>query len=238
MRRAYYQDEVPAFLKQEPTYILGELVKHDSFATEHLQKGSWIAEIEILKQELQAFTNGYLLFEYTIPRMGKRVDAILLYHGIIFVIEFKVGAKSYCGMDIDQVMDYALDLKYFHKESWDRKVVPILLATEAPVQENQVQFNKDGVAEVICCNKSGLSKYINLVNAGVSEPPLLHGQWEDSLYMPTPTIIEAAQVLYQGHRVETISRNDAGTTNLACTTDTINQIIDKSKESKDRKSVV
>lgn len=51
--------------------------------------------------------------------------------------------------------------------------------------------------------------------------------------MPTPTIIEAAQVLYNGHNVEDISRNDASAINLNKTTEEINKIIDNSKKIKE-----
>ena len=53
--------------------------------------------------------------------------------------------------------------------------------------------------------------------------------WINSLYMPTPTIIEAAQALYMGHNVDDISRNDASAKNLNQTTKAINEIIDYSK---------
>jgi len=63
--------------------------------------------------------------------MGKRVDVILLSRGIIFVLEFKVGDNLYSAHALDQVMDYALDLKNFHATSHARPIVPILVATHA-----------------------------------------------------------------------------------------------------------
>ena len=54
-------------------------------------------------------------------------------------------------------------------------------------------------------------------------------EWENSEYLPTPAIVEAAQALYRGHNVHDITRSDAGAENLTVTTDEINRIIDYSK---------
>src|SRR3712207_8807454 len=79
-------------------------------------------EIEILKRELTNCKDGHLLFEYTIPRIGNRIDNVLIYNGIVFLLEFKVGESTYPNYAIEQVTDYALDLSCFHKESHkDRK---------------------------------------------------------------------------------------------------------------------
>ena len=61
-------------------------------------------------------------------------------------------------------------------------------------------------------------------------------QWESGRYQPTPTIIEAAMALYNGHSVNEISRSDASAINLSMTSDTISKIIKISKE-KSQKSI-
>src|ERR1700737_3211686 len=48
-------------------------------------------------------------------------------------------------------------------------------------------------------------------------------------YKPTPTIIEAAQALYQGHKVAEITRSDAEAINLSQTAECIAQIIEDAK---------
>ncbi|MHC5143354.1 MAG: DUF2075 domain-containing protein, partial [Planctomycetota bacterium] len=53
--------------------------------------------------------------------------------------------------------------------------------------------------------------------------------WQQSIYKPTPTIIEAAQALYKGHSVQEISRSDGSAINLSRTSDAIAKIIDDSK---------
>ena len=79
------------------------------------QRNVWIKEIEILKEELKDLIFAHIIFEYSIPRMGKRADIILILNGLIFVIEFKLNENQYKSSDINQCFDYALDLKYFHE---------------------------------------------------------------------------------------------------------------------------
>ena len=51
-------------------------------------------------------------------------------------------------------------------------------------------------------------------------------QWDHSDYAPTPTIIEAAQVLYAGQNVKEITRCHSGIENLTRTTDAVIAAID------------
>ena len=85
--------------------------------------------------------DGRIVFEYDIPRLGKRIDVVLLFRGIVFCLEFKVGESRILEADVDQVLDYALDLKYFHKFSEDRIIVPVLIATNYPRQSTEIQMS-------------------------------------------------------------------------------------------------
>ena len=107
------------------------MVKKNPFDLNVLQRNAWIEEIKILKRELSSFKDGYIMLEYTIPRMGKRVDAVIIYAGIIFLLEFKVGNSQYQTRTDNQVLDYALDLKNFHHGSQDRIIVPVAISTQA-----------------------------------------------------------------------------------------------------------
>lgn len=233
MRRlnAYYESTIVEFLERPQEAILGTIMGNDiSAETRNLQRNTWKEEIVILKRELQDFeeSNGRILFEYTIPRMGKRVDAIVLYQNIVFVLEFKCGSEHYYRADYDQVYDYALDLKNFHEESRHRFIVPILIATKAPHVANEIAV-KDQVMPPLKCNDSELGALIRSVAKGYPQKPFSYDDWIDSPYRPTPTIVEAAQALYMNHDVKEITRNDAGAKNITVTTDAVNQIIDKSK---------
>ena len=130
MNRAYYSDSITSFSQKSYTQILGELADNNEFATEQTQKDAWKFQIEYL-QNLLAGQTGSIYFEYAIPRMGKRIDVLLIIKSIIFVVEFKVGEKEYPSHALDQVWDYALDLKNFHKPSHHAVLVPVLIATEA-----------------------------------------------------------------------------------------------------------
>lgn len=229
MSRYYYSNEINKFLKSGINEIFGEISGNDKYSSEEFQKNAWKEEIIILKNQLPDFEEGHIIFEYTIPRIGKRIDGVIIYKGIVFLLEFKVGANSYSKHAIEQVMDYALDLSYFHDESRDKLLVPILICTNA--QNNNLNINelKENILDVYCCNKYGLSTYINAVCNKYKRPKINACNWINSIYRPTPTIIEAAQALYTGHNVKEISRSDASAKNLSDTTNAINEIIDYSK---------
>lgn len=229
VKRSYYSNDIQSFLNQDNYSIFGEITTNDQFSAEDLQKNTWNREIEILKRELSQFLDGYIIFEYTIPRIGNRIDNIVIYKGIIFLLEFKVGEKKYPSYAIEQVTDYAFDLSCFHKESHNRLLVPILISTKAHSVKQEIRISKDNVLETICCNEYEIAKYITEVSLKFIQDEIIPDDWINSLYMPTPTIIEAAQALYLGHNVEDISRNDASAKNLNQTTKAINKIIDYSK---------
>lgn len=236
VKRSYYSNDIQSFLNQDNYSIFGEITTNDQFSAEDLQKNTWNREIEILKRELSQFLDGYIIFEYTIPRIGNRIDNIVIYKGIIFLLEFKVGEKKYPSYAIEQVTDYAFDLSCFHKESQNRLLVPILISTKAHSVKQEIRISKDNVLETICCNEYEIAKYITEVSLKFIQDEIIPDDWINSLYMPTPTIIEAAQALYLGHNVEDISRNDASAKNLNQTTKAINKIIDYSKAN-NRKSI-
>lgn len=236
VKRSYYSNDIQSFLNQDNYSIFGEITTNDQFSAEDLQKNTWNREIEILKRELSQFLDGHIIFEYIIPRIGNRIDNIVIYKGIIFLLEFKVGEKKYPSYAIEQVTDYAFDLSCFHKESHNRLLVPILISTKAHSVKQEIRISKDNVLETICCNEYEIAKYITEVSLKFIQDEIIPDDWINSLYMPTPTIVEAAQALYLGHNVEDISRNDASAKNLNQTTKAINKIIDYSK-AHNRKSI-
>lgn len=230
MSRSFYSDNISDFKLRSIKEILGELQTNSSLDIAKLQSNAWISQIKILKDQLKTLNSGRILFEYTIPRMGKRVDNVLLYKNIIFVLEFKCGEKEYTQHAIDQVYDYALDLKDFHKESDKKLIVPILVATEAKPYTNTIT-EIDRIIEPLKANKDNLYSIIESVCAKYDkESSFDYNQWENSEYFPTPTIVEAAQALYNGHNVTEITRSDANHENLSTTTNSIDEIIKKSKE--------
>ena len=162
--RFSYKSGVPEFLNTPNDQILGSLTdQHRHRQLEQQQINAWRYQIKELKQVLIDFSEATLLLEFEIPRIGKRVDAIVILNGAILVLEYKVGAKSYDAQSIDQVYDYALDLKNFHKASHDLTIVPILIATEAPSIASTISFSKDGVTAPILTNSENLLNALNLI---------------------------------------------------------------------------
>jgi len=228
MKRYSYQSECHDFCAQAGAAILGTLVEHYSFKLEEQQKNAWMRQIEVLQSQLHAL-RGTLYFEFTIPRMGKRVDCILISAGVIFVIEFKVGASKYDRHAIEQVVDYALDLKNFHSGSHHAVLVPVLVATQAEDIESALSHDEDKILKPCCCNGRSLRSLIDRVLVRYAGAGIDADAWADSSYRPTPTIIEAAQALYSGHSVDEISRSDSGAINLSKTAAVISEVIERSR---------
>ena len=231
--RTYYSNTINIFLQAKKQTILGELALNNQFDLTDLQRNSWEYEIEILQKQLVNFS-GRILFEYTIPRMGKRVDVVLLIDNIVFLLEFKIGAAQYSMSSYDQVYDYALDLKNFHKESHNKVIIPIVVATRAEKHKNNYVFDKDNIMLPLRSNGDDIASIINDVTSKLTTEQFDYYAWENSIYMPTPTIIEAAQALYAKHEVQEITRTDSDAQNLTVTKDEVNRIIEKSCQNKEK----
>jgi hypothetical protein len=235
MSLAYYTNPLSLFLREPEDMILGRLSRNHRHDLEQEQKRAWVAQIRLLKAELSGFSAGRIYFEFSIPRMGKRADCLLVIGGTIFVVEFKVGSKNFDRIAIDQVHDYALDLKNFHRGSHAAPIVPVLIATSAVSRVEPVIFAVDKVAAPICLGPTGLARLLSK-DFGHPLPFIDPAAWEASGYQPTPTIIEAAKALYQKHKVLEISRSDSGAKNLQATSGRIADIIEHSKAAR-RKSI-
>lgn len=228
--RSYYSAQVTEFLQQSSSEIIGIIHSNDiSAETTIQQSNTWESEVQILKEQLRMFTDGRIVFEYTIPRMGKRVDVVVLHKNIVFLLEFKCGDTEYRQSTFDQVYDYAMDLRNFQKESHNKLLVPIMVSTKAPPYQNYLKV-RDRIVEPIRCNAQNIGVTIDYFAKKFQEVAFDYEAWENSEYLPTPTIVEAAQALYRGHNVHDITRSDAGAENLTVTTDEINRIIEHSKE--------
>ena len=234
--RCYYSADLFQFLHENPQTILGIICENDSFSeTTLLQKNTWSEEINILQKEFARFDEGRIIFEYTIPRICKRVDVVFLHKNVVYLLEFKCGETEYKKGANEQVLDYALDLQNFQKESHAKIIIPIVVATEAKTIENSF-IVKSNIAEPLFCNRGNIGETIALIDEKICCNSFNYEQWENSEYLPTPTIIEAAQALYNGHKVEEITRSDADAKNLSETTRAIDEIIAYSKNNK-RKSI-
>ena len=234
--RCLYHSDIASFLAKEDDTIFGILCDHyhgDALTT---TREAWKGEVEILQDVLSQWeeSDGMIVFEYDIPRLGKRIDVVLLLKGVIFCLEFKVGESRILENDIDQVLDYALDLKNFHKFSEDRVIVPILVATRYEQSSSLIQPSiydaGDKVLNPLVTGKNGIAKLIIEVLKRYPDERPISSDWIISPYAPTPTIIEAARTLYENHSVENITRHEADDVTTDSTIKCILDVIRKSKE--------
>lgn len=231
---AFYAEPISSFLARSNAHILGELSRPGIFAITPAQSAAWENEVEILKEALQGI-DGYLCLEFDVPRIGSRIDAVVLSGGCIFVLEFKVGESSFQREAINQVWDYALDLKNFHRASHQAPIVPILICTLAKKGSSELsQPFSDRVYEPIRTNPSNLPLLLRSALSAIEAVPIDAEEWISAPYQPTPTIIEAAQSLYSRHSVEAISRHDAGARNLAITSKRVEELIDQAARLKEK----
>ena len=226
LRQAYFQSNVAEFTSASDDAVLGQLAAAHGFALDLAQRNAWLVQLHYLRGEIATLPDATVFLEFAIPRMGKRADTVLLVGGIVFVIEFKVGSETFDRSALEQVHDYALDLKNFHLGSHGLVIAPILVATDAAsAQEPNIHLASDDVIEPIKVGRFGLADAIRSVLDATPNLNLDPEAWLSSGYRPTPTIIEAAQALYRDHDVQEISRSDAGAKNLAATTDFINDVV-------------
>jgi len=236
MKREYYSDSIECFLNTSSEEIIGKLASKNEFSLEQTQRDAWIEEIDILHKALISF-QGHLYFEYSIPRMGQRVDVIVLIGPVLFVLEFKIGEKEYPLHAIEQVWDYALDLKNFHESSHNHFIAPILIATKAQFANSNVVTTPQNDKLLFPAKSNNVGSLIEVIENVLlfaEGDDIEHFLWECGRYCPTPTIIEAATALYNRHSVDEISRSDASAINLSLTSNTVSDIIYASKDKKQK----
>jgi len=231
--RCLYDSSFEEFIKTDENSIFGIIDSGSHGVTLTTTKESWQDEIVIMKKVISALENknGKIIFEYEIPRLGKRIDVVLLYRGIVFCIEFKTGNQDIEQCHYDQVLDYALDLKNFHKFSQDKLIVPILVEPKYKSHTTNIQMSvyDDRVVNPLLTGENGIYDLITKVVNSFPNETSVNENWIISPYAPTPTIIEAAKTLYESHSVEDITRHEADKVSTDATIAYIIDVIHKSK---------
>lgn len=227
--RAWFNASIEAFLNADPNAIIGQLASGSHFSVLTSQRDAWQEQIRFLRARLGGLA-GHVAFEFSIPRMGRRVDVVLLIRGIVFVVEFKVGAVGFDTAAVEQAWDYALDLKNFHAASHELSIVPLVVATEVETAPALLPvIDPDGVYRPIRVTGATFRDALDAVLQREPERAVDAAEWLSSSYRPTPTIIEAARALYAQHAVEEIARHDAGAENLRVTSHHIEEIVAEAK---------
>lgn len=236
--RCLYSNSFAGFLDESEASIYS--IMDDNYHGDALTttREAWKSEISIMRHILLQFHkyDGKIIFEYDIPRLGKRVDVVLLLNGIVFCLEFKVGESRILEPDVDQVLDYALDLKNFHKFSQDRIIVPILIATNYQKSSTEIQMSvyDDKVVNPLYTGELGVVSLISEVLQRFPAESPVNQNWIISPYAPTPTIIEAARTLYESHSVEDITRHEADKVTTDQTIAYILDVIQQSKQNQEK----
>ncbi len=237
--RCLYKSDFKSFIEADPFSVLGRI--HDTFHGQALTTTdeAWLGEINLLQNVLLPWKaeEAEIIFEYDIPRLGKRIDVVLLLRGLIFCLEFKVGQKDALQSDVEQVMDYALDLKNFHRYSHDRVIIPILIPTKHTSSSSSFtpSVYSDSIYNPLITGANGLQNLIQevLKHANANTPGTIQ-DWIISPYTPTPTIIEAARSLYENHSVEDITRHEADKVTTDATIAYILEVINQSKRNREK----
>ena len=231
VNRFYYSCPIRDFLFKAPSSILGELARASHFDTLRTQLGAWATQIQILRDVLPG-REGLIAFEFSVPRMGSRIDVVLIIANVVFVIEFKVGSQTHDASAIDQVYDYGLDLHYFHEPSHHCALAPILFATAAPATNLPApKWAGRKLIPPVRVGTGELGRVLDELLQDCKEPDIDTEEWIAGRYNPTPTIVEAARALYRKHEVNEISRSDAGGASLQQTSESVTRVIKRSSAS-------
>ena len=223
--RAWYSAPIPAFIATQTSRILGELTQANQHELGIEQRNVWEEEIEILKFALAKF-KGWLHLEFTIPRIGHRVDAVVVAGPAIYVLEFKLGDQKITQEARNQVWDYALDLKNFHQSSHKPPIIPLLINPQISTRDWALLADTDQVHRPLLVNCDQLREVLERCQAEIQGETIDPQKWQAAPYQPTPNIIEAARALYQGHTVAEIARDD---TDTAQTTACLWEIIQRTR---------
>lgn len=243
MTSAYYSASIEEFLKR-PDNCIAELARQGAAegSVEGPQMGAWDQQMDCLQKAL-AGMRGHIFLEFVVPRIGSRIDAVVLSGPVLFVIEFKMSMESNTAKKekrtkkasvaggYNQVWDYALDLKNFHKASHELPIVPILVSADVTKPDMQLsEAASDRVYQPLQTNYAGLRHLIDLAKQQIQGPAIDIPAWKEASYQPTPSIVEAAQAVFSGNAVDNILLNEAKE-NLGKTFQSVESIIASSKKS-------
>ena len=110
INRYFYKSSISEFISFSSDFIFGKISLADEMDTSATQKFAWIKEIEIMQKVLQPWKleKAEIIFEYSIPRLGKRIDVVVLLRDRVFVIEFKAGETEFQHQDCGNGQSFGL----------------------------------------------------------------------------------------------------------------------------------
>lgn len=235
-----YADTISGFLSKSEGEIVHMLTENNEFSSiRRTTMDSWHEEVRTIRKALSEYKeeNGFVAFEYTIPRVGGRIDCIIGLRGILFVLEFKTGEEQNADADKEQLEQYVIDLKNFHFESYDIPIAPIWVVPQAELAPVKVRkpSNKQLLFEMATvCDTSIEDCFKQILSKDISREQIDMNNWLYSPYCPTSNIVDAARKLYANNKVEDINRSDAKGEDLIRTTKTLLDLIDKAKANREK----
>jgi hypothetical protein len=221
---SFYGARVAEFMSDDPNNVVGVLATRASLeyrGNQPEQARSWRDQVKLLRRafsEVKGSGEWGLLLEYSLRRLGRRPDAVILAPGVIIVVEFKMSAEKHAAHHVQQVEDYALCIRDFHAYSRGCVIAPIVCAEHAPRVVPARPSVIEAVASVILTNAHDLPEALQLA-ASLGASNAASVCWRDfdsGAYNPTPTIVDAARAVYAGHSVKEIGRSDADGMALQC----------------------
>ena len=213
---AIVQCTIGEFISASPVEISGRLsvglAKAGFENLTSLQIQSWSSQIVALQDGLNELVElipsmvlDTIILEYTIPVVGRRIDAIVLHEDKVIVIEYKSGDSTSEQSALRQAQDYALDLADFHEPSRKVQLFPIALGPFSDWSGDSI--NERGATT----NSSTLGNLLaHFFTKNVRFEFIDQTNWAKGRYFPVPKVVEAAVAAFNGHNVHEIamSRSD------------------------------
>ncbi len=160
---------------------------------------------------------------------SRRPDVVLLVGDGVLVIELK-GKELPSQADIDQAAAYARDLKCYHRECWDREVVPVLVPTRARGYVRQS-------GDVHIAGPDAVDTLVEQLSTRATSTHVISRErfLDESAYCPLPTLIQAARELFDSRELRRIHRAHAAT---APAVDAVSEVIHSAAATKSRHLVL
>ncbi|MGC9270972.1 DUF2075 domain-containing protein [Acidiphilium sp.] len=227
---AWWSGSAAALCAADPVTIVNHLARRlvETHMVNHeTQIRAWRDQVTMLSVAMRDCPDWFVLLEYPLLRLGRRIDAVVLSDRAIFVLEFKTEASGFTNADREQIEDYALDLFDFHAASRSHPIVPILVAGRALPTAGALPLFWHAIAPVIDVGATGLGALAQTIARQMPAPSVVIDPqvWEHAPYRPVPNIVEAATMLYRKHGVADIAAARADVTNLTRTTEAIRTAI-------------
>jgi hypothetical protein len=175
-----------------------------------------------------------ILLEFSIPRKTQRIDVVLLVKDTIIVLEAKTGDAG--SEAKKQVQEYALLLHYFHKATFQHRIIPVVISADGgepaldPLRQQELfpQLPTYWVSRVTQSSWQHLSELlISIENPGSGQLDSAH--WNNSPFFPIPNILEAAVALKSGLSIREIAHSEASVQEIEEVREAVQQCLGRAR---------